>query len=72
MTIKMALQTKFKKNDPNFDFRKHLFDVINNNDTFDSWLKYKNNFIKNNNLPPSIKNSARSNVDIFMKWRAEN
>jgi hypothetical protein len=51
------------------DFRNKIKDVIGTQ--YASWIKYKRNFISNANLAPSIENSARSNVAIFLRFLEE-
>jgi hypothetical protein len=58
---------EFEKNNV-FDFRDKVQDIINDKIKLDDWIKFKKDFIVKNNLPPAIENSARNNVEIYLRF----
>lgn len=56
---------EFRKNNVQ-DFRNKIKEVISTQN--EKWLVHKKNAISKSNLAPSIENSARSNVDIFLNF----
>jgi hypothetical protein len=59
------LISEFEKNNYN-TFREDIEYVINNKKN--KWLQYKQDIINEHNLAPSIENSARNNVNIFISF----
>jgi hypothetical protein len=59
------LISEFKKNNHG-TFREDIENVINNRRN--EWMQYKQQRIEDDNLAPSIENSARSNVNIFINF----
>jgi len=62
------LQDEFRKRRPDFDWRWSLGGTINSHTHLNAWLEFKNRYINQRKLAPSIVNSARSNVEIYLSW----
>lgn len=58
---------EFKKNGVS-DFRQMITEVLNDQSRKNEWFSYKENIIKTSKFAPSVENSARSNVGIFINF----